>query len=263
MHTFAAYATYLGRRYSPATVSTRTYWLRRLSAVVDPLTATEDDLWDFLDADASWTPNTRATVVASFRTFYRWAARQGLVSVNPTEDMSRPPVPRTAARIASTDVLVRALDEATPSERVMLLLGAECGLRASEIAGLHVDDRRGEWLAVRGKGGKLRHLHTSPELAAALDVLERDQVRAGYYFPGPRAPHVEPATIWRHVRNLTGLNTHALRHRAGTTVYRGTGNNLRVAQEFLGHAKPTTTAIYLHVELDDLERASAATRLAA
>ncbi|MCU1529760.1 MAG: hypothetical protein JWP75_3523, partial [Frondihabitans sp.] len=35
-----------------------------------------------------------------------------------------------------------------------------------------------------------------------------------------------------------------------------------LAQEFLGHASPTTTAIYVHVEREELMRASAATRMA-
>lgn len=44
-------------------------------------------------------------------------------------------------------------------------------------------------------------------------------------------------------------------------VYRRTGNDLRLAQEFLGHASPLTTAIYVHIVEDDLMRAVDATRL--
>jgi integrase len=260
---FPAYGAYLARRVSPATVSIRTYWLRRLTAVVDPLTATEDDLWDFIEADPTWTPNTRATVIASLRVFYGWAHKRGLVVENPAAEIVRPPVPRTVSRIAEDAVLLDALARATTPQRAMLRLGAECGLRRGEIAGLRIDDRRGDWLAVRGKGGKVRPLRMSPELAAVLDLLERTTMRDGYYFPGLHGGHVDGATIWKHVRDLTGMNTHALRHRAGTTVFRKTGNNIRVAQEFLGHASPSTTAIYLHVELDDLSQASEAARLAA
>jgi site-specific recombinase XerD len=54
-----------------------------------------------------------------------------------------------------------------------------------------------------------------------------------------------------------------LRHRAGTTVYQRTGHDLRLTQVFLGHSDPSTTAIYVHVNDDDLRAASEAARIAA
>lgn len=86
-------------------------------------------------------------------------------------------------------------------------------------------------------------------------------MRWGFYFPGRFKAHAAPSTIWKHVRALTGLNTHSLRHRAGTMVYRRTGYDLRLAQEFLGHSNPATTAIYVHVEREQLMRAAEATRM--
>ncbi|HIF24358.1 MAG TPA: hypothetical protein EYQ27_21225, partial [Gemmatimonadetes bacterium] len=66
-----------------------------------------------------------------------------------------------------------------------------------------------------------------------------------------------------HIRRAVGANPHSLRHRAGTVVYEGTGHDLRVAQEFLGHSSPEMTARYVHVTRPDLLRASQASRLAA
>ena len=143
----------------------------------------------------------------------------------------------------------------------MLRLGAEGGLRVAEIAGLRTADRDGEWLTVTGKGGTIRTVHLEDELLEVLRTLEVTTARWGFYFPGRVHEPVAPSTVWRHVRALTGLNTHALRHRAGTSVYRNTGFDLRLAQEFLGHASPTTTAIYVHVDREDMSRASQATRL--
>jgi hypothetical protein len=51
------------------------------------------------------------------------------------------------------------------------------------------------------------------------------------------------------------------RHRAATVVYRGTGYDLRLTQVFLGHSSPAVNAIYVHVEREDLQRASATARL--
>lgn len=52
------------------------------------------------------------------------------------------------------------MEQATPSEKLMVRLGAECGLRRGEIARVHSDDvvadSAGHSLIVRGKGDKQR-----------------------------------------------------------------------------------------------------------
>ncbi len=72
--------------------------------------------------------------------------------------------------------------------------------------------------------------------------------------------HVDPNTVGTRIRRAVG-NPHSLRHRAATAVYRGTGNNIRVTQEFLGHASPAMTARYVHVNSHDLELAATAAQL--
>lgn len=69
--------------------------------------------------------------------------------------------------------------------------------------------------------------------------------------------------MYSRIKRVSGLNPHSLRHRAGTAAFQGTGNNLRVAQEFLGHASVATTQRYVHVTREDMRRAAEATRLAA
>lgn len=258
-----SYETYLSRRLAPTSVKLRLHWVRKLADYHDPLTATEDTLLDFLDTGPQWKPATILTAVASMKSFYGWAHKHGHTPTNPTVDLPPVRVPRIKSRIASEDQIRDSLIGATPSTEAMIRLGAEGGLRVAEISSLHVDDRDGEWLTVTGKGGKVRSVYLSPELAGILTTLERTSAKWGYYFPGrPRRP-VAPSTVWRRIRRTVGVNTHSLRHRAGTAVYRGSGFDLRLAQEFLGHSSPTTTALYLHVERDQLIIAAAATRLAA
>lgn len=73
--------------------------------------------------------------------------------------------------------------------------------------------------------------------------------------------HVTPACIYRWIKDAMGANTHALRHRAATAVYKGTNNDLRVTQEFLGHSTPQMTARYVHVTDRDLRLAAMAAQL--
>jgi len=247
---------------SPATIRLRIGYLRRLAETADLETATFDNLSAFVRSNPSWSKNTRRAIIATFRSFYRWAKASGMRNDDPSLSLPNISIPRAAARIASDGTVLRALNGATVQDRAILRLGAECGLRVSEIACAHSNNRDGRRLSVHGKGDRTRTVYMSPELCELLDSLEAGQ-GSGYYFPGRVAEHIHPVTVWEHVRTLTGYNTHALRHRAGTVAYRRTGNDIRLAQTLLGHASPTTTAIYVHVEDDDLIRAAEATRLAA
>lgn len=253
----------LRRRLSPNTIRLRLFYLEKFAARYDLTTATLEQMEDYVFSNRAWSENTQQTVVASLRTFYKWAHKAGYRDTNPAEDLLRVRVHRRPARMATDPAIRAGLVNGTVAEQAMILLGAECGLRVSEIAHLHRSDRDGSWLTICGKGGVFRTVYLSPELGDTLDVVEGSTMRHGNYFPGRSGSAMHPSTIWRHIRRLVDINPHALRHRAATTVYKGTGNDLRTTQEFLGHATSATTERYVHVERDDLERASVASRMAA
>lgn len=251
------------RRLSQKTIRLRLFYLTKFAEHCRLDTATLRDLEDYVTSDANWSDNTRQTIVASLRTFYGWAHGYGHLESNPAAHLMRVKIHRKPSRIATDTAIREALCGATTTEKAMLLLGAECGLRVSEIAALHKSSRDGMWLNITGKGGHHRSLYCSPELAALLTEIESTSMRWGHYFPGKSGGSIHPSTVWKHIRRLADTNPHSLRHRAGSTVYRNTGNDIRVAQEFLGHASPVTTAVYVHVERADLVRASDASRIAA
>lgn len=252
------------RRLSPSTVKLRRFYVHKLAEFLTPhtlLDASIEDLERYLESNPAWSKSTLTSAIASIRVFYSWAVEEGFIAETPARKISYVRTQKRPGRIASEDAIARALAGANPVERALILLGAENGLRLAEIASLHRDCREGEWLRVTGKGGVERETWTSPELAAALDWIETHSMRWGYYFPGRSGGHAHITTIWRHISTRLGSNPHSLRHRAGTTVYKNTGNDLRATQEFLGHSRPETTAIYVHVGRDDLRRAGVAARV--
>lgn len=254
------------QRLGARTVEMRLYWAHRLIAFgVDPKTVTTDGLHEYLEAHPDWSTGTLHVVISSLHSLFRWAQRTGRRADDPSAPITAPKEHRQRARIADDGAIVTALAEASIEDQAILLLGAEGGLRCSEIAGLRRSDRDGEWLDVLGKGRKLRPVHLSPECQELLDSIEATTMRCGFYFPSTvhEGRPLTANTVWRRVNQMTGYNTHALRHRAGTTVYRNSGHDLRLTQEFLGHASPTTTAIYVHIDRDDMRRASVASRMAA
>src|SRR5690606_28342170 len=98
---------------------------------------------------------------------------------NPTKWLRRVRVPRKMGRIAADDVIIRACMRAPVTTRIMILLGAECGLRRSEIAQVHRDDFEDGWLYVVGKGGHQRMVPVSEDLQELLAVYPEP----GWLFP--------------------------------------------------------------------------------
>lgn len=259
------YAEHLRRRrLSEATIRLRTFYVGRFASDNDLVEATEETIERFLDTQVHLSQNTQQTILASLKSFYKWACHKGFTSCDPTFDIPNVRVTYRQGRMASEKAIAQALDNGTRAQQAMLLLGAECGLRVSEIASLNRRNRADDWLVVVGKGNKERTVQMSPELLEILRSIERKGMRRGFYFPGSaESGHVHQSTVWRQIKSVLNSNPHSLRHRAGTVVYQQGGKDLRMVQEFLGHSSPATSAIYVHVGRDDLTTASKATRIAA
>jgi integrase/recombinase XerD len=150
-------------------------------------------------------------------------------------------------------------------DRAVLLLPARMGLRASEAAGLRLDDidwRSGE-ITVRGKGSRHERLPLPPDVGEALASYLRDgrpaRTRGREVFAGVRAPH-RPLTrgavtqISARASQRCGLGTvfaHRLRHTAAAGMLRG-GSSLEEIGQVLRHRRTLTTAIYAKVDYDAL-----------
>lgn len=246
---------------SPATLDGYTWRLRSLTEIVPVLLeATEDDVIEYLARRRRiHSAETRKSARTAFRSFYRWAHRQGLIDVDPAIDLPPIYVPEKPARRAPDADLQQALTLATLPEKAMILLGRSACLRLSEIATLHTDNREGDVLRVVGKGQKTRHVPIGRELLDVLVRLEHEQGE-GYYFPSPFGGHQHVQSVFKTIKARTGWNTHALRHAGATAAYRATGD-IRAVQVLLGHTNIATTQRYVSVDEDDVRRAALAGQL--
>lgn len=256
----------LRRRRSPETIRLRLFYLRKFEAWIGgDLTAVKhDDLEGYIWSNPDWSPSTRQVITMTLRTFYRWANREGHLGEDPSRDLPPIRVHRRKQRIASDEAIRRAVQCDDISDRAMVLLAAECGLRVSEIATLHIDARDDDWLHIIGKGNQARWVHMEAELIDILDQLEATRMRHGFYFPGRTgARPIHTSTARTHIAAIVGSNPHSLRRRAGTVVYHRSGKDIRIAQEFLGHKTSATTEHYLEVGRDAMVVASRYTRIGA
>jgi len=214
------------------------------------LTATPADLLEWR-AQMRHAPNTVLTYVTAMRSFYRWAVRGGLLTTDPSADVPAPPRRRGRPRPIPEDRLVMAIVNAPPRIKPWLLLAALAGLRAREIADLQRDDiletAAPPVMVIRGKGNRERVVPLSPQLWAAL--VEAGLPRAGHVFlrvdgAGPNTAHRISCVANAYLHSIGITETlHQLRHRFATQAYKF-GQDLRQVQELLGHASPTTTAVY-------------------
>lgn len=250
-----AWETYMLAIGTPdTTLQLRLYHLRRLAADVPktPATLTFDDLVAWF-AGQSWAQNTRKSYRQSFRSFYAWAMATGRVRESPAHLLPPVRVPRGKPRPTPELDYQAAIAKAAPRERLALRLAGVCGLRRSEVARARREDVEvdllGHSLRVTGKGGHVRLVPLPADLAA--EVLAMPD---GWLFPSPHGGHLTPHHLAKCMSAVLGHNPHSLRHRAGTRAYQGT-KDLRAVQEFLGHAKPETTAIYTEVAGADVRAA--------
>lgn len=247
---------------SAQTIKSRRYKMVHLAALLMPSgpkdVTTEQIVQVF--ARQQWKPETRKAYRNTVSSFFRWLHKSGRRSDDPSLDVPRVKKPHAHPRPCPDRYIAVAMEMATPSERLMIRLGAECGLRRGEIAAVHSDDvaadSAGRSLIVRGKGDKQRIVPLPDDLAGIIMDAR------GYLFPGRFGGHVEESYIGDHISRLLpdGYAAHTLRHRFATTAYAAT-HDLFVVAELLGHESVETTEHYVAMPDGRLREATAAVRL--
>lgn len=247
---------------SAQTIKSRRYKMVHLAALLMPSgpedVTTEQIVQVF--ARQQWKPETRKAYRNTISSFFRWLHKSGRRSDDPSLDVPRVKKPHAHPRPCPDRYIAAAMEMATSSERLMIRLGAECGLRRGEIARVHSDDvvadSAGRSLIVRGKGDKQRIVPLSDDLAGIIMDAR------GYLFPGRFGGHVEESYIGDHISRLLpdGYAAHTLRHRFATVTY-ATTHDLFVVAELLGHESVETTEHYVATPDGRLRAATAAVRL--
>lgn len=237
------------RHLAQGTIRRRQLVIRSVMREVgDPRDITADDLERWLD-QRRLGPRARYGWISHLAAFYRWAQSRGHLAGDPTSQMIRPKLDRLLPRPIADDDLALALELAPTAEmRAWLTLMAYGGLRCMEVAGLdraNVIESHGV-LRVLGKGRRERVVPMHPLVVEALHA--HGLPRVGPVF---RRPHGSPwpaAKVSRRVSLFfasigVDATAHQLRHWFGTKVQSSCGD-LRVTQELMGHATPSTTAGY-------------------
>lgn len=242
------------RNLSRATITNRTYALRRLERAVgcDPLHATKEELRTWRDS-LTLSPGAMLTELSCVANYYRWALDEELISVDPSRKLTRPRTPHYLPRPIPERDLLDATSCAPERIRPWLALMGWCGLRACEVASLRRADIQEHadppMLTICGKGARVRVVPLGP---AVIEELRRAGLPSrGYVFPrmdgqpGPNSPATVSRLVNRHLHRCGLAATgHQARHRYGTQMYRAS-RDLRMVGGVMGHADTRTTSGYV------------------
>ena len=210
--------------------------------------------------------------VAGLRSLLRFCFVEGLVEVDlsqaalPVTGRRRSSLPRGISK-ADAGALLGCCDRRTALGRrdyAVIITILRLGLRASEVAGLRLDDidwRAGE-LTVRGKGAREDRLPLPADVGEAIaSYLRRGRptsdrrevfLRARAPF-GPIAARTVSSTVRRACRRagIAEVGSHRLRHTVACEMVSAGVPLVQIAQ-VLRHHSLQTTAVYARVDLDQL-----------
>lgn len=190
-------------------------------------------------------PAYRAQQDCAIRHLHRWLRRRGISSIDPTEFLSRPKQQRGIPRNVPADQVARILTRAREPVRTWCTIAYYAGARDCEIAGLDRADITEQATRLPGKGGKERMVPTHPALWRKVEPLPAGPV--AQLNAKDRANAIGRRISRECDRiGLPDVTAHRLRHTIATDLLDATGD-LRLVQDFLGHASPATTAIYTRV----------------
>lgn len=211
--------------------------------------------------------------ISSLRSFFAYAAEQGVLRNNPALFFERPRLPSLLPEVLSEEEVHAVLalpnmgEKLGVRDRCMLEVLYGAGLRVTELCTLRVldlDAQRGV-LRVFGKGSKERIVPIHAEALALLCAYLRDWRPAfrpveGALFLNRSGKRLSRVALWKTVSRYAALagirravSPHTFRHSFATHLLEG-GADLRSVQLLLGHADISATEIYTHVQSGRLRR---------
>lgn len=218
---------------------------------------------------------TLARKSTALKKFFNYCLRAELIHKNPAQNLSTPKFEQKLPNHFTETEMEALLNIPDLSSkfgirnRAIMELIYSSGLRISEISGCKIRDINftTRIIKVLGKGNKERLIPVSNSacqyLAMYLDIRLQfeSELSADYFFlskSGRQLSADELRAILDRYINLVaktkGYSPHSIRHSFATHLLTH-GANLRAVQEMLGHSNLSTTELYTHLSVKDLQQA--------
>ncbi len=156
-------------------------------------------------------------------------------------------VPQSLPKPIEERYISEVLEKANLEEKVLISMLYGLGLRISELSLLKLEDIKGEWIQIHGKGNKVRELPLLPELQKLIRVYTKEKNPKTYLFEKGNAPmnSAQLRYILTKLFKEAGLKVtpHQLRHSFATHLLNN-GARISDVSELLGHETMATTQVY-------------------
>ncbi len=240
-------------------------WLSENDVTVDsPAKITRTHILDYLShlADLGRSGVTRVRKLAAIREYLKFLVAEGTLTSSPAENIIRPKQERKQRVFLRVDEYMRLLNAALGNSRdyAILQLFLQTGIRVSELVGLEMKDidLDEEVMLINGKGNKQRTVYLEKKATQALRAYLTARPRSAdqHVFLNYQGTHLSVqgiSDIVEKYRKLSGItkqfSCHSLRHTCAT--YKASKGYTAVElQDLLGHEKPETSFIYVHMARD-------------
>jgi site-specific recombinase XerD len=222
-----------------------------------------EDYLLYLKNDKGNAPNSCGSVLTGLRFFYHNVA-QKKISV----DYRLRKKPRKLPSVLTMEQVWKLICATNNlKHRLILMTTYSAGLRVSEVRALkpeHIDRERMLIKVEDGKGKKDRYTLLSEKLLVQLRSYYRTYQPKSYLFPSSFKKRQDRPLSYQAVRCIyekarkkaavtKGEGIHTLRHSFATHLLEA-GYDIRKIQVLMGHARLSTTMIYLHVSRETLSK---------
>ena len=193
--------------------------------------------------------NNKKTIVkklSAIRSFMKYLEDQCHLPVKLIGDETIK-VPQSLPKPIEERYITEVLDQANLEEKMLISMLYGLGLRISELSLLKLEDIKGKWIQIHGKGNKVRELPLLPELQKLIRVYTKEKNPKNYLFEKGNAPMnaAQLRYILTKLFKEAGLKVtpHQLRHSFATHLLNN-GARISDVSELLGHETMATTQVY-------------------
>lgn len=211
--------------------------------------------------------------ISTLKTFFKFQIKAGVINQTPMVKVVAPKAEKRLPNfVADKDTRTLFAQVEFPdtwkgqTERLLLLLFYQTGIRLSEATGLNENNIlfSSHCIKVLGKGGKERLIPLNPELQQALKAYLQKKhadipAAADKLFVNEKGKPLSPRSVYASVRHYLSLVTtirkrspHVLRHTFATHLSNN-GADLNAIKELLGHSSLAATQVYTHNTIEKLK----------
>ena len=220
--------------------------------------------------------------LCALKQFYKFLLKQGYIKDDPFLFIDSPKIEKKFPRVLYKEQVEEIInenrkrtDELALRDQAILSILYYCGLRASELCGIEIQNvyLKRRTMLVKGKGRKERIVPFNvvcqkdienymklcrPKLLGRTPIIDKDAYRLIFNNKGQpltvRGLEYILDTIEKKTGTFVNLHPHILRHSFATHLLEN-GADLRVIQELLGHESINATQIYTHVTEEAMQQA--------